>query len=66
MELWARDRDGSDDVVVNLGVNGDANVERLAAADDVDVVETLRKTRAGGNWLTGGMLMVVWGVDWIA
>lgn len=66
MELWARDRDGSDDVVVNLGVNGDANVERLAAADDVDVVETLRKTRAGGNWLTGGMLMVVWDVDWIA
>jgi len=66
VELWARDRDGSDDVVVNLGVNGDANVERLAAADDVDVVETLRKTRAGGNWLTGGMLMVVWDVDWIA
>lgn len=53
-------------MVVNLGVNGDANVERLAAADDVDVVETLRKTRAGGNWLTGGMLMVVWDVDWIA
>jgi hypothetical protein len=55
VEACARDGDGTDDVVVNLGDRGDVNVDRLAAAD-VDDVETLRKTRAGGNWLMGGML----------
>jgi hypothetical protein len=59
-ELWARDGGGMDDVVVNLGDRGDVNVDRLAADDDADDVETLRKTRAGGNWLIGGMLDDVW------
>jgi len=47
-----------DEVVVNLGLSGDVNVDlRLAAlTEDVDDVEVLRKTRAGGNWLTGGIL----------
>lgn len=49
-----------DDVVVNLGDRGDVKVDRLAADDDADDVETLRKTRAGGNWLMGGMLEEVY------
>lgn len=48
-----------DDVVVNLGLRGDVNVDLRAADDDeADVVEVLRNTRAGGNWLTGGILKI--------
>jgi hypothetical protein len=39
-----------DDVVVNLGLKGDVNVDRIVA-DEVVVMCAgyLRKTRAGGN-----------------
>jgi hypothetical protein len=44
------------DVVVNLGLSGDVGVD---LCDDVlmeDGLAFLRKTRAGGNWLTGGIV----------
>jgi len=58
VEVKGRAGDVVDEVVVNLGLSGDVNVDlRLAAlTEDVDDVEVFRKTRAGGNWLTGGML----------
>jgi len=51
-----------DDAVVYLGLMGEVRVDRRA----VGIVEMgagiaeafLRKTRAGGNWLTGGMVKV--------
>jgi hypothetical protein len=43
-----------------LGLRGDVSVDARAADDDEDEVAAvigLRKTRAGGNWLMGGMVM---------
>lgn len=57
VEVCVRDGDEIDDVVVNLVESGDDNVDRLAA-DDVLDVGVLRKTRAGGNWLTEGIFKV--------
>jgi hypothetical protein len=45
--------------VAKRGLSGDVSVDaRAADDDDEDVVELidLRKTRAGGNWLMGGIL----------
>lgn len=54
------DRDGNeiDAVVVNLGDSGEVNVDFLAAADVALAAGVLRKTRAGGNWLTDGISKV--------
>jgi hypothetical protein len=48
---------------LNLGLRGDVRVDARAADDeDADVVELmdLRNTRAGGNWLMGGILKLVY------
>jgi hypothetical protein len=47
-----------DDVVVNRGLRGDVNVDRIDADEEfvIRCAGCLRKTRAGGNWLMGGML----------
>lgn len=50
------------DIVANLGLSGEAIDAFLAVVvemgDGVEDVVALRKTRAGGNWLTGGIAMV--------
>jgi hypothetical protein len=50
--------------VVNLGLRGELRVDARAADDDDCAVvlreACLRKTRAGGNWLIGG-IVEVWG-----
>jgi hypothetical protein len=43
-----------------LGLRGDVSVDARAADDDEDeaaAVIGLRKTRAGGNWLIGGIMI---------
>lgn len=47
-----------DDEFVKRGLSGEGIVDTRAADDDEDVLRAgcLRKTRAGGNWLTGGMM----------
>jgi hypothetical protein len=48
-----------DDAVVYLGLSDDVKLDLRAAAfidGEEDVVVVLRKTRAGGNWLTGGIV----------
>jgi hypothetical protein len=56
-KIWDTDGDAVDDAVVYIGPNGDVNVDLLEVAIDDDVEEdtVLRKTRAGGNWLIGGI-----------
>lgn len=44
---------------MNLGLGGDVKVDGLvviAIGEDLEA-EALRKTRAGGNWLTGGIVI---------
>jgi hypothetical protein len=53
------DGEVDDDVDVYLGLRGDVRVDARAAEDEeaeVDELIDLRKTRAGGNWLMGGIL----------
>jgi hypothetical protein len=50
------DGDVLDDVVVNLGLSGDVKVDLCDAVLIEDGLAFLRKTRAGGNWLTGGIV----------
>jgi hypothetical protein len=55
--------DGEDVVVVYLGLSGGGDakdalldVEMLSCEDVDDEAAFLRKTRAGGNWLIGGIV----------
>lgn len=48
--------DGED---VALGLSGEVSVDARAAEDVVLRGICLRKTRAGGNWLQGGILEIV-------
>jgi Uma2 family endonuclease len=62
--VWDGERDVVEDVVVRgLGRGLDVNDERLDAAAmlvvEVVLPADLRKTRAGGNWLTGGIVVCV-------
>ena len=51
-----------DDVAVYLGLSGEVkdallDAEMLICEGVVEEAAFLRKTRAGGNWLTGGMVV---------
>jgi hypothetical protein len=62
VETWLRDDDELDEFV-KRGLSGDDMVDTRAADDEDEMLRTgcLRKTRAGGNWLTGGMMKFVVG-----
>jgi hypothetical protein len=50
----------ADDAELYLGLRGDVSVDARAAEDEDDEaaeVMGLRKTRAGGNWLMGGIML---------
>ena len=61
--IWAMDCDAfDDDEVVYLGLSGDVRLAlrevEMVMGDGVEEAAFLRKTRAGGNWLTGGIVVM--------
>jgi len=73
--ICAMDCDAFDaDEIAYLGLSGDVRLARrdveMLMDDGDDEVAFLRKTRAGGNWLTGGIVIVyascVVGLMWYA